>query len=86
MADYRHRRREIYRPLKQEGVFTWDWMYDREYALASLYPVSRREQAELQHAAEELGKIFGKTLALVQRGDGVLLQELGIPLPAVAAV
>lgn len=86
MTDYGKRRGEIYQPLRQEGIFTWDWMYGKEYALASLYPISRQAQMQLQAAAGKLGKIFTKTLAAVQRGDVELLQELGIPDEAIDAV
>lgn len=86
MTSYRNRRAEIYQPLRQEGIFTWDWMYGKEYALAGLQAISRRDLQELRQAAEGLGGIFSRTMDNVQLGEAALLQELGIPAAAIEAV
>lgn len=83
---YNIRREGIYEPLRREGSFTWDWMYGQEYALATLHTITKQDQEKLQHATEELGKIFARTMAAVQTGDAALLLELSIPAAAIAAV
>jgi glutathionylspermidine synthase len=85
-VDYQNRRRRIFDPLRQEGIFTWDWMYEKEYALANLHMITRQEREELARATEQLGRIYAKTVAVVQQGDAALLMEMGIPRAAVDAV
>jgi glutathionylspermidine synthase len=84
--DYKNRRMQIFDPLRQEGIFTWDWMYGREYVLANLHTITRQEREELARATEQLGRIYAKMVAVVQQGDAALLMELGIPRAAVDAV
>ncbi|MDF2565039.1 MAG: glutathionylspermidine synthase [Massilibacillus sp.] len=82
---YLKRREEIYRPLRDNGIFNWDYMYNSEYALASIYAVSQENKAELAYAAERLGKIFTKAIEIVQIADRQLFLELGIPELTIAA-
>jgi glutathionylspermidine synthase len=79
LAKYTEVRDAIYRPIREEGVFTWDFMYEQEYALASCHLISRTFLQEMRQAAEALGKIFAKTVSVVQEGPDALLRELGIP-------
>lgn len=72
-------RDKIYTPMREEGVFTWDWLYGQEYALASMYSLSMDSKKELQYAAEQLGKIFAKTVAMLQCMDEPIFHELGVP-------
>ncbi|SEN46668.1 Glutathionylspermidine synthase [Lihuaxuella thermophila] len=83
---YQRRREEIYAPMRQEGIFTWDSMYNQEYALASIYPISESFRAEIAGATEKLGKIFTRTIRVIQQGPDELLNELGIPEAARLAV
>ncbi|WP_249862746.1 glutathionylspermidine synthase family protein [Paenibacillus konkukensis] len=83
---YPERREAIYGPMRAEGIFTWDCMYDEEYALACIHRIDRGLHRRMQEAAERLGGIFAKTVAIVQQADTVLLEELGVPEAAVAAV
>lgn len=83
--DYAKRREAIYGPVRAEGIFTWDWMYDNEYALSSMYGISEQLKKELAYASEQLGKIFAKTTNIIQSGDHQLFIELGIPQPVIAA-
>ncbi len=83
---YQKLREEIYSPLRQEGVFTWDSMYNQEYALASIHPISESFRAEIAGATEKLGKIFARTIRVIQQGPDELLKELGIPEEAWPAV
>ncbi|MGA8942271.1 MAG: glutathionylspermidine synthase family protein [Thermoactinomyces sp.] len=85
-SDYALKRKKIYSRLNEENIFTWDTMYGQEYALATVYPMKPSLYKELQFAAEQLGKIFARTVSVVRRADDQLLKELGIPEEAFAAV
>jgi glutathionylspermidine synthase len=84
--DYAAVREEIYRPLRAEGVFTWDWLYGQEYALAVPHAIGVRELADLRAATAVLGEVFARTVGVVQAGPAELLTELGIPEAAHDAV
>ncbi|MGX9708328.1 glutathionylspermidine synthase family protein [Laceyella tengchongensis] len=86
--DYAQRRTEIYAPIREAGIFTWDWDKDdqSEYALATVHPISEAFRQELAFATERLGQIFAKTARIVQEGADALLRELGIPEAAWGAV
>jgi glutathionylspermidine synthase len=86
MNGYSEQREKIYRPLREEGVFTWDWLYGQEYALGTPHSISRGNRRELQEATEQLGAIFTKTARVVQAGGAELLTGLGIPAAAMDAV
>jgi glutathionylspermidine synthase len=83
---YAERRDAIYLPLREEGVFTWDWMYGEEYALASLYEIDGAFRREIAEATERLGRIFAKVVGVLQNSPAELLRELGVPEEAVGAV
>ncbi len=80
--DYAAVREEIYRPLRAEGTFTWDWLYGQEYALAVPHAIGARELADLRAATAVLGRVFARTVGVVQAGPAELLAELGIPAAA----
>lgn len=86
MNGYSEQREQIYRPLREQGVFTWDWLYGQEYALATPYAISRPDRRQLLAATEQLGAIFAKTARVVQAGGDELLDGLGIPAAAREAV
>jgi len=83
--DYLKRREEIYKPLRDEGIFTWDWMYGKEYALASIYPISPQVKEELGYASEQLGEIFANMVEAIQMMDDQIFLELGIAKDMIAA-
>jgi glutathionylspermidine synthase len=83
---YAERRRQLYEPLREEEIFTWDFMHDEEYALASIHLVSAEFRREIAQATEQLGHIFAKTLPVLQQAEDRLLRELGIPDAALDAV
>ncbi|NEN82814.1 glutathionylspermidine synthase family protein [Paenibacillus elgii] len=85
-ASYEERREAIYGPLRQEGIFTWDCLYDQEYALAGLYRLERAQLAEMRKAAEALGRIYARTVRIVQQGEPALLAELGLPPASFGAI
>jgi glutathionylspermidine synthase len=83
---YAERREQIYRPLREAGLFTWDYMYGEEYALASVITEPLTHYDELRVAAERLGLIYKRVRdVLLQAGDELLL-ELGVPEAALGAV
>ncbi|MED4602100.1 glutathionylspermidine synthase, partial [Paenibacillus validus] len=55
---YAERREALYEPLRREGVFTWDWLYGQEYALAGLCRIRRSRLEEMRRAAEALGRVY----------------------------
>jgi glutathionylspermidine synthase len=57
-----------------------------EFALASIYPVSETFVSSLRTATEQLGKIYTKTIQIVQKGSEELFQELGFPRETWAAL
>ncbi|MEC0213113.1 glutathionylspermidine synthase family protein [Paenibacillus ehimensis] len=85
-ASYAERREAIYGPLRQEGIFTWDCLYGQEYALAGLYRLERAQLEEMRRAAEKLGRIYAKTVRIVQQGEPALLAELGLPPASFGAI
>lgn len=84
--NYVKRREKIYQPMREQGIFSWDFLYDQEYALASPGELLKCDRQELAYATEELGTIFAKTVATVQQGSDALLRELGIPSQMFGAV
>ncbi|MCZ8520177.1 MULTISPECIES: glutathionylspermidine synthase family protein [Paenibacillus] len=84
--NYTERREALYGPLKREGVFTWDVMYGQEYALADLYRLTPELLAEMRAAAGKLGRIYAKTVSIVQQGEPELWRELGLPEAAFGAI
>lgn len=83
---YEERREQLYQPLREDGTFSWDWMYGEEYALASLHLITPSFRRELAMTTERLARIFAKAVPVLQQADDVLLRELGIPEEAFAAV
>ncbi|MUG73680.1 MULTISPECIES: glutathionylspermidine synthase family protein [Paenibacillus] len=76
---YAERREALYEPLRREGVFTWDWLYGQEYALAGLCRIRRSRLEEMRRAAEALGRVYARTVQIVQQGEPALWTELGLP-------
>ncbi len=84
--NYRILREQLYRPLKEKAIFTWDTIENVEYALATVYPVTPEFRQELGQAAARLGAIYTKIVPVIQKADNQLLAELGIPPEAWQAV
>ena len=84
--NYQQRRAAIYRPLAEEGVFTWSEMYGQEYALPHCLPVSAAKCAELRQATNRLGVVFDKAVQIARCAPDELLLEIGVPRAAIGAV
>lgn len=69
----------MYAPLREEGLFTWDRMYDEEYALATILPIAESRRREIAEATERLGAIIGKTVQIARQSGEELFRELGLP-------
>lgn len=80
-TNYATKRAKIYNPMREEKIFTWDIDANdqEEFALASIYPVSKLFVSTIRTATEQLGHIFAKTVKVVQQGSEELFQELGYP-------
>lgn len=80
-TNYATKRAKIYNPMWEEKIFTWDIDANdqEEFALASIYPVSKLFVSTIRTATEQLGHIFAKTVKVVQQGSEELFQELGYP-------
>lgn len=83
---YRQDREELFQQIRQEGIFTWDFMYEQEYALAAVCQLPHSDLEEIRCATERLGEIFAKTITILQQSSIPLLSELGIPTKAMEAV
>lgn len=87
VEDHNRREREaLYGPMREEGVFTWDWMYGEEYALYDIHLIPPSFREEVAMATERLGQIFTKVVPVLQRAEDSLLLELGVPKQALQAV
>lgn len=83
---YSFRREAIYGPLRRSGVFTWDSMYGEEYALALVHPIAKEFREELRQASERIGRVYRRIAEVVMQGGPDLMDGLGIPTAAQAAV
>ncbi|MGF7087437.1 glutathionylspermidine synthase [Kroppenstedtia sanguinis] len=79
MRAYPERRKRWYDLIRQEGIFTWDWYYGEEYALADLHPIPLEFRTELAIATEALGHVFARVAEVTRRGEESLFAELGLP-------
>jgi glutathionylspermidine synthase len=84
--DYEERRNSIYKPLRDEGTFTWDFMYGTEYALADIHLITSAELRQLQEATGRLAHIFQKCVPVLQDAEDSFLLAMGIPAEALQAV
>ncbi|MFJ9498987.1 glutathionylspermidine synthase family protein [Brevibacillus centrosporus] len=79
-------REQLYGPMREEGIFTWDRMYGEEYALADIHLISRTLRDELARATSGLGAVFTKVVPVLQQAEDALLLDLGVPEQALQAV
>jgi glutathionylspermidine synthase len=61
-------------------------MEGQEYALAGCLTIEKDFRHELAKATDSLGRIFARTVEVVQKGEDSLLLELGLPPETIAAV
>ncbi|PYI52720.1 glutathionylspermidine synthase [Paenibacillus flagellatus] len=61
-------------------------MYDEEYALATILPISETFRGEIAEATERLGALIGRTVGIARQADDALFEELGLPAETWRAV
>jgi len=76
-ANYPEVREQFYGSIRE--VFSWDWIEGNEYGLAGMHYITPEFRKEVAYATEELGKIYAKTVLMVQQGPDDLLEMLGLP-------
>ncbi|MEK3914515.1 glutathionylspermidine synthase family protein [Paenibacillus sp. FSL H7-0331] len=84
--NYEELRNSIYNPLREEGIFTWDFMYESEYALADIHLITSVEHEQLQEATDRLARIFHKCYPVLQEAEDDFLLAMGIPAEALQTV
>ncbi len=81
--DYTARRKALYEQAPED--FAWHVLYGEEYALASIHLITKQYREEIATATGLLGQVYAKIVNVLQRGEGQLLLELGIPRGALRA-
>jgi len=76
---YEKQREQLYAPMREAGEFVWETIDGDEYALADPLPMSRTLRKTLQEAAERLGRVYARVVAVVRESDDRLLRQLGLP-------
>lgn len=77
--NYAELRKNIYQPLKDEGLFTWDFLYGQEYALATIHSPSISFIGEVKLATQKLGEIFTRVTNALRFASNDVFADLGLP-------
>lgn len=83
-GNYSEVREQLYGSIRE--VFSWDWIDGNEYGLAMIHYITPEFRKEIAYATEELGKIYAKTVVMVQQSPDSLLEMLGLPQAAFSAI
>ncbi|MEA4900819.1 glutathionylspermidine synthase family protein [Desulfitobacterium sp.] len=83
-GNYSEVREQFYGSIRE--VFSWDWIDGDEYGLAGMHYITSEFRKEIAYATEELGRIYAKTVLMVQQSPEDLLEMLGIPQEAYTAI
>lgn len=83
-GNYSEVRERLYGSIRE--VFSWDWIDGNEYGLAQMHYITPEFRQEVAYATEELGKIYAKTVVMVQQSPDNLLEMLGLPQAAFSAI
>ncbi|WP_434510284.1 glutathionylspermidine synthase family protein [Desulfitobacterium sp. AusDCA] len=83
-GNYSEVREQLYGSIRE--VFSWDWIDGNEYGLAEIHYITPEFRQEIAYATEELGKIYAKTVVMVQQSPDNLLEMLGLTQAAFSAV
>lgn len=79
MTRYLRTREQIYQPIREQGIFTWDQIQGQEYALGQCKTVTESFTREIRDATQRIGDLYHKLVLSLQQGSDDLLDELGIP-------
>lgn len=83
-GQYPEVREKFYGSIRE--VFSWDWIDGNEYGLAGMHYIDEDFRQEIALATEELGKIYAKTVVMVQQSPESLLEMLGLPTETFQAI
>ncbi|MED1379476.1 glutathionylspermidine synthase [Bacillus mycoides] len=75
MSQYIKKRKEFY----SNYPHFWSDLYECEYSLFHVFPITEQTMKQLQVATERMGKIFFKTARLLRNVSNEQLLELGFP-------
>ena len=75
MSQYIKKRKEFY----SNYPHFWSDLYECEYSLFHVFPITEQTMKQLQLATERMGKIFFKTARLLRNLSNEQLLELGFP-------
>ena len=75
MSQYIKKRKEFY----SNYPHFWSDLYECEYSLFHVFPITEQTMKQLQVATERMGKIFFKTARILRNLSNEQLLELGFP-------
>lgn len=75
MSQYVKKRKEFY----SNSPHFWSDLYECEYSLFHVFPITEQTMKQLQLATERMGKIFFKTARILRNLSNEQLLELGFP-------
>ncbi|KWU56273.1 glutathionylspermidine synthase [Bacillus mycoides] len=75
MSQYIKKRKEFY----SNYPHFWSDLYECEYSLFHVFPITEQTMKQLQVATERMGKIFFKTARIIRNLSNEQLLELGFP-------
>ncbi|WP_144504771.1 glutathionylspermidine synthase family protein [Bacillus mycoides] len=75
MSQYIKKRKEFY----SNSPHFWSDLYECEYSLFHVFPITEQTMKQLQLATERMGKIFFKTARILRNLSNEQLLELGFP-------
>lgn len=75
MSQYIKKRKEFYSSYPH----FWSDLYECEYSLFHVFPITEQTMKQLQVATERMGKIFFKTARIIRNLSNEQLLELGFP-------
>ncbi|EOP41907.1 glutathionylspermidine synthase family protein [Bacillus cereus] len=75
MSQYIKKRKEFY----SNYLHFWSDLYECEYSLFHVFPITEQTMKQLQVATERMGKIFFKTARILRNLSNEQLLELGFP-------
>ncbi|MDQ0415917.1 glutathionylspermidine synthase [Croceifilum oryzae] len=82
MNNYIQTREQMYRSIREQGMFTWDLTQGQEYALGCCEVVTESFVHEIREATQKIGSLYERLIHSLQQGSDELLSELGIPREA----
>ena len=82
MKQFRFMRERFYRQFEH----FWPNIYETEYALFDIFPITQEVVDEIREATSNVGRIFYKTAHLLRNADDETLLALGIPVETIGTI